>query len=238
MFSVASTITIALGLLSVPSVAQQTAAAKCAPAGAVHGIFLRGESLADDGDPSPLNVLYQLSDDLYRRLPGSTVLGLRYDFTNSNKLAAAHNGSAMLQQYVADYAASCPDSKISLMGYSLGAVAVMDAICGTGQIGTIPITAMDSKYNKNVAAIVAYGDETHAPNQPWNVGNCTNGVGYLPRFVNLGCAPFAKAMRSYCDYYDEQCCSYMPNNGNQGHHSYMTKYNGDVVNFIASKVGK
>jgi hypothetical protein len=46
------------------------------------------------------------------------------------------------------------------------------------------------------------------------------------------CDPFGSSIHSYCDYGDEQCCSPYPADGNAAHHTYVKKYNQNVVDFI------
>ncbi|KAF5015593.1 hypothetical protein F66182_13020 [Fusarium sp. NRRL 66182] len=113
----------------------------------------------------------------------------------------------------------------------------MDAICGVSSLlVTYYVSALDPHYAQNVIAVVAYGDETYVPFQPWNVGNCTIGAGIYPRLDPAACEPFASSLQSYCDYGDEQCCSVFPLDDNAAHHTYFTKYNQDVVTFIQSRL--
>ena len=53
-----------------------------------------------------------------------------------------------------------------------------------------------------------------------------------PRMNAALCDPFGSSLHSYCDYGDEQCCSPYPADGNAAHHTYVTKYNQNVVDFI------
>lgn len=52
-------------------------------------------------------------------IPGSSSVALPYQHGLDDHRAAAASGALMMQQYVRDYVASCPKSKIFLMGYSL-----------------------------------------------------------------------------------------------------------------------
>ncbi|KAH8699209.1 putative acetylxylan esterase precursor [Talaromyces proteolyticus] len=222
---------LSLTLLLPTLLAQTVSSNDCASS--VHVLLARGEGTGDD-----LNVLSTVQGLVLQQIPGSTVLGLPYDHGNSDKEAAAYNGSLLFQQYVQQYAASCPNSKIALLGYSLGAVALMDGICGTGSIGIYDYVApLDPKYADYVIGIFTYGDETYAPFQPWNVGNCTIGAGIFPRLNSGACYPFQASLQSYCDYGDNQCCSPLPLDDNAAHHTYVEKYNQDVVNFIISRLG-
>lgn len=77
-------------------------------------LLLRGEGTGDD-----LNVLDTVQELVLDQIPGATVLGLPYQHGDSDKQFAAYNGSVLLQQYITEYVASCPDSKIAVLGYSL-----------------------------------------------------------------------------------------------------------------------
>lgn len=103
---------LALATVVAPSVAQTVDPNSCASS--VHLLLLRGEGTGDD-----LNVLDTIQDLVLEQIPGSTSLGLPYQHGDSDKQFAAYNGSMLLQQYIAEYAASCPDSKIAILGYSL-----------------------------------------------------------------------------------------------------------------------
>ncbi|EED24616.1 acetylxylan esterase precursor, putative [Talaromyces stipitatus ATCC 10500] len=220
-----------LATFIVPSIAQAINPADCASS--VHLLLLRGEGTGDD-----LNVLDTIQNLVLEQIPGATSLGVPYQHGDSDKQFAAYNGSVLLQQYIAGYATTCPDSKIAVLGYSLGAVATMNAICGVSSLLiTHAVEALDFKYASNVIAVVAYGDETYVPLQSWNVGNCTIGAGIYPRLDPGACEPFASSLKSYCDYGDYQCCSILPDDANAAHHTYFTKYNQDVVAFIQSRLG-
>jgi len=60
------------------------------------------------------------------------------------------------------YSASCPNTPIVFIGYSLGGIVVMNTLCGG-------ISA-----NPNVIAAIVYGEETYTYPQPYDVGTCTN----------------------------------------------------------------
>jgi hypothetical protein len=85
----------------------------------------------------------------------------------------------------------------------------MDGLCGTSSSWLFPVTALEPKYNKSgklhriksiparifrfggrtlnmsgtlVIAAVCYGEETFLPQQPWNIGSCTDGTGVSDPF--------------------------------------------------------
>ncbi|KAJ5243461.1 acetylxylan esterase precursor, partial [Penicillium citrinum] len=208
---------------------QDVASKDCATG--VHAIISRGQGAGDD-----LSVMKALSDRILDQIPGSTTLGFPFDHDAEDKFTAVHSGALMLQQYVKKYVKSCPKSKIVLVGYSLGAVLTMEAVCGTSSLLLIPVPPLDPSYNTTVIANIVYGDETFVPFQPWNTGNCTVGAGIFPRLNPSTCDPFASSLHSYCDYGDNQCCSPLPMDDNHAHHTYMKKYDQDVVDFIKERL--
>ncbi|KAJ5338019.1 hypothetical protein N7452_004747 [Penicillium brevicompactum] len=201
----------------------------------VHAIIARGQGGGDD-----LNVMKTLSDLILQQIPGSTTLGLPYDhenvLTDAAKRDTVHDAAVLMQEFVQEYAEACPDVKIVVVGYSMGAVAMMDAICGTSEVGFIFVPPLQPSYSKTIIAAIAYGDETYNPGMPWNVGNCTLGIGVTPRMNSALCSPFGASIHSYCDYGDNQCCSPYPADGNVAHHGYVKKYNQDVVDFIKQRL--
>ncbi|OQE07188.1 hypothetical protein PENVUL_c014G06394 [Penicillium vulpinum] len=218
-------ILLALILMLIQTHAQSVSEDECATG--VHAIIARGQGGGDD-----LNVLVTLSDLILQQIPGSTTLGLPYDHVNVStdiaKLRTVHDGAVLMQQYVQEYSESCPQTKIVVVGYSMGAVLMMDSICGTSEIGFVFVSPIAPFYNSIIIAAIAYGDITYVPGMPWNV---------LPRMNSALCEPFASSIHSYCDYGDAQCCSPYPEDNNAAHHGYVSKYNQDVVDFIKTRLG-
>lgn len=103
---------LVLATCIVPSIAQTVSSTSCASS--VHLLLLRGEGSGND-----LDVLAAIQDLVRENIPGSTSRGLPYQHANLDKDYAAYNGSIMLQQYITEYATSCPNSKIAVLGYSL-----------------------------------------------------------------------------------------------------------------------
>lgn len=96
--------------------AQSVSQRECATG--VHAIIARGQGGGDD-----LNVLSTLSDLILQQIPGSTTLGLPYDhgnvLTNEAKRHTVYDGAVLMQEYIEEYAESCPQSKIVVVGYSM-----------------------------------------------------------------------------------------------------------------------
>ncbi|KAJ5178085.1 uncharacterized protein N7500_000784 [Penicillium coprophilum] len=224
---------LAITLMLTQTHAQSVSEDDCATG--VHAIITRGQGGGDD-----LNVLITLSDLILKQIPGSTTIGLPYDHENvlndTAKMHTVHDGAVLMQQFVQEYVESCPSTKIVVVGYSMGAVLMMDSLCGTSEIGFFFVAPLAPFYNSIIIAAISYGDITYVPGMPWNVGNCTMGIGLLPRINSALCRPFASSIHSYCDYGDAQCCSPYPEDGNAAHHGYVSKYNQDVVDFVKSRL--
>ncbi|KGO77523.1 Cutinase [Penicillium italicum] len=146
--------------------AQSVSEDECATG--VHAIIARGQGGGDD-----LNVMSTLSDLILKQIPGSTTLGLPYDhdnvLTDNAKQHTVHDGAVLMQQFVLEYSESCPQTKIVVVGYSMGAVLMMDSLCGTSEIGFLFVAPLARFYNSTIIAAIAYGDETYIPGMPWNV---------------------------------------------------------------------
>ncbi|CAI7573371.1 unnamed protein product [Penicillium crustosum] len=210
--------------------AQSVSEDECATS--VHAIIARGQGGGDD-----LNVMSTLSDLILKQIPGSTTLGLIYDhqnvLTDYAKLHTVHDGAVLMQQFVQEYSESCPQTKIVVVGYSMGAVLMMDSLCGTSEVGFFFVAPLARSYHSTIIAAIAYGDETYIPGMPWNVGNCALGIGVSTTNPQI---PVPNYNLNYCDYGDEQCCSPYPPDGNAAHHHYIWKYNQDVVDFIKHRL--
>ncbi|KAJ5219729.1 hypothetical protein N7468_008933 [Penicillium chermesinum] len=212
IFGAASVALIAIGAVQ-PSFAQSVAADDCATG--VHAIIARGQG---PGNPnSTLDVMVTLQDLILAQIPGSTSLGLPFNYNEENKFDSVYNGAHLMQSYVTEYHKSCPQSKMAVVGYSLiyvqGAVVMTDAVCGTSSLLLSPVAPLDASYNKFVIAAIAYGDETFFPLQKWDKGNCTLGLGQFPRLDPAECEPFADALQNYCDIGDSRCCGILPLDG-------------------------
>ncbi|KAJ6116006.1 hypothetical protein N7523_006423 [Penicillium sp. IBT 18751x] len=220
---------VSSGLVGQQVQAQAVAKSQCASS--VHAIIARGQGPGDD-----LNVMVKVQNMILDQIPGSTSVGLPYAHDADDKFTAVHDGALLMQSYVTEYLNVCPESKIALIGYSLGAVTMMEAVCGTSSLLLIPTQPFDASLSKTIIAAIAYGDETFVPLQPWDVGDCTVGLGIFPRLLPITCEPFASSLQSYCDYGDDQCCAVLPADDNAAHHGYVDKYSQDVVNFIEGRL--
>lgn len=99
-----------LGLRS--SGAQMVPPEQCATG--VHAILIRGQGPGDH-----LNVMVSIQNLVLQLIPGSSSVALPYDHGGADHRTVAANGAILMQQYIRQYVACCPKSKIFLMGYSL-----------------------------------------------------------------------------------------------------------------------
>lgn len=91
--------------------------------------------------PRDYGYLSSLAQRILREIPGSTNVSLPYDKVLQSQKPpklrpnAVPNGMRLLKQYVVDYHHFCPNTKIVLIGYSSGAVIMMNDLCygGNGQ---------------------------------------------------------------------------------------------------------
>ena len=120
----------------------------------VHGIFMRGQGTGDD-----YNTLSAMSNLMLENINGSTSVALPYDHGDWDKWIAMLNGSLLLVEYVADYVSSCPDSKIFILGYSLGADALMNSLCGTSSLFLPPAPILDVAYKSNSKPFLTFYQE-------------------------------------------------------------------------------
>jgi hypothetical protein len=108
---------IASGLFFQQTHGQSVPSEQCATG--VHAIIARGQAATGETGFDPLNVMASLQNLILQQIPGSTSLGLPYQYGAENKLVAVHDGAQLLQDYVTSYLASCPRAKIVVAGYSL-----------------------------------------------------------------------------------------------------------------------
>ncbi|KAJ5628255.1 hypothetical protein N7490_010483 [Penicillium lividum] len=222
-------LTLLFTCIIFPSHAQITAPEFCATG--VHAILIRGQGSGDD-----LNVMVSMQNLILQLIPGSTSVALPYDHGGEDHRVVAVDGALLMQSYIRDYVASCPQSKIFLMGYSLGGIIVMDGLCGTSSLWLNHVDAIEPQYNRSVIAAASYGEETFIPGMPWNAGTCKDGLGTYPRIHPEWCDPYAESIRDYCDSGDDACCMKFPPFDDGAHFTYIFKYNIDLLHFIERRL--
>lgn len=83
-------------------------------------------------------------------------------YNNSTQQAAV--STPLMVAAANAYSASCPNTPIVFVGYSLGGIVVMNTLCG----------GINATANPNVIAAIVYGEETFTYPQSWDLGTCTN----------------------------------------------------------------
>lgn len=85
-----------------------------------------------------------LADEVVDQIKGSEIDAVVYPATLLNYQISVIDGSKAMEKIVTDYAKACPDGKIALMGYSQGAHAALNTVCGSEQNGFANLTALPS----------------------------------------------------------------------------------------------
>lgn len=167
-------------------------------------------------------------------IPGSTISAIDYPATFENYTTSEEKGAMGFEKMLIEYHEKCPDTKVALLGYSQGAQAMMDSVCGG-----IPGEGSDYQaskgylevFNESVVAAVAYGDPSHTAGAPWNLGTSTK-TGIFPRENTTSCLPLASHIASWCDTGDIYCDS---GSSLTVHGSYFANYTMDSVEWIVEK---
>ena len=135
----------------------------------VHIIVARGST-----EPQGEGQTASLSTLIKNAIPGSDSYALVYPALLSPYQESEGNGTIALLQTIQDYAESCPQTKIVLLGWSQGGQVSLDTLCGTSEEGFAVTAPLAKEYEDKIAAVVAYGDPSRAPAQPYNAGNATD----------------------------------------------------------------
>lgn len=93
---------------------------------------LRVVALSGDGakNVGQYGLIGSLADGIVAAVPGSSSITLDYDKASPNGLAKTTEGQTLLDNYLTQYNAQCPDSKIAVIGYSAGAIISGNELCG------------------------------------------------------------------------------------------------------------
>ncbi|KAL8381913.1 hypothetical protein RB595_005931 [Gaeumannomyces hyphopodioides] len=176
-----------------------------------------------------------VAGNITQKIKDSRVTAVDYPATFLEYNLSVGNGTSKLKSLVEDYAKKCPNNKMALLGYSQGAQAVGDLICGASSEGFPSTPKFDSRYEKNIVAIALYGDPTRAVGQSWNAGTATNQSSFFPRKNNEACSPYSANMRSWCDTGDRYCAT---GNLSEVHGSYFNKYEGETTKWVVDRFEK
>lgn len=216
-------------LWAPPSVGQSnngTTAATPSCAAGVHLIVARGSN-----EPAGVGRVGVVAGNVTKAVSNSSVAPVVYPATFSGYLASEGAGVAAMASMIAEYAARCPDSKIALLGYSQGGQVVMDVVCGTSSAFFAATPDLSDAFEKNIIAVVTFGDPSHMAGMSWNEGT-SNRTGILPRNNIAACEPYSHIIREWCDTGDIYCDS---GNDRSVHGTYFANYTTDATNFIVGK---
>lgn len=107
-------------------------------------------SLDCTAEPQGEGIIGSVASAVKRRIPGSDSVAVVYPATLYSYTTSQAAGARAMSQMVSSYTASCPDTKIVLMGYSQGAHVVGDTLVGASStFGGSGVTATTSKNSKS-----------------------------------------------------------------------------------------
>ncbi|KAI8307359.1 hypothetical protein K4K59_010950 [Colletotrichum sp. SAR11_240] len=137
----------------------------------IHYFEARGTTLSYPGS------LITVIDPLMEAFPNSNYADIVYPATDETGSDSYFQGVANGAKQISEYAQSCPEATIVLLGYSQGAMVLGDILAGGGDngiLGNLTSPSIDaSTVGKHIAAILLYGNPRHMPNQTYNVGNAS-----------------------------------------------------------------
>ncbi|KAK3389775.1 cutinase-domain-containing protein [Podospora didyma] len=195
-------------------------------ASGVHMLVARGSTEAPG-----LGRIGVVAGNVSALVPGSTIEPVDYPATFENYSDSEAKGAAFFTKSIVDYTALCPKTKIVLLGYSQGAQAVMDSLCGNSESGFTVSADLPGIYDEYLAAVLTYGDPSHTVGAPWNFGT-SNKTGIFPRLNITACEPYSDQIRGYCDTGDVYCDR---GNNSATHGSYFKNYTKEATEWIVAK---
>jgi len=175
-----------------------------------------------------------IGDTACNGLPSCDYENIMFVSTQSYCAQAADGASAGIAQ-IGAYSKKCPNSKLVLAGYSLGAQIVGDILGGGGgnfygcnEPGNGPLSVGSSQ----IAAVVMFGDVRHVANEGYNVGPGSGSNGQYPRSFGALSA-YGSKIRSYCLATDPICAL-----GDDGysHTTYMQIYADAAGQYIQQEI--
>ncbi|KAG0652496.1 Acetylxylan esterase 2 [Hyphodiscus hymeniophilus] len=231
-----STATILLPVFLPVSFAAVTSVAKrqnsCSD---VHLFLARGNGEAYPGRVG------DIANTVCDGLPSCDAENIQFVSTESYCDQASDGVSDGISQ-ITSYASRCPDSKLVLAGYSLGAQIVGDILGGGGGSyyncveRTTPGMSRASSPGKNIAAVLLFGDPEHVAGASYNVGTGSGDNGQYPRSgANLASLDqYSNIMQNYC--YDTDPICALGDDG-ESHTTYMTVYGEQAGQYVQKLLG-
>ncbi|KAJ6445440.1 carbohydrate esterase family 5 protein [Purpureocillium lavendulum] len=187
-------------------------------------------------EPQGAGVTGQLANNITAKIPGSKVEALVYPatFTDPAYQDSVAAGVKSMQVLVNRYLDACPDGKVAIMGYSQGAHVGMDAVCGgSGGIFDAARALPKPDVEKNVVAMVFFGDPTHVANVTYDKGtSIKNGLFERSNASVTTCKQYSDRLVSYCDTGDVYCDG---GSNKKVHGGYVGKYGDEVVKYVVDK---
>ncbi|TVY65550.1 Acetylxylan esterase [Lachnellula suecica] len=208
--------------LAAPAPEQLEKRVSCAP---IH-IFGARETTA----PAGYGTTQSIVNTLIGQHSGATSEAIKYPACGGQASCGSvsyqssqQQGTSDIESQVNSYAASCPSSKIVLLGYSQGGQITDQAYCGGG---------FSAAAYKAIKAVIFMGTPTYVHGLSYDVGTC-QAQGFAARPVGYKCGHDSSIIKSYCDAADPYCC-----NGNDAntHQQYASKYGSQIVSFVNSKL--
>jgi len=218
-----------IGLLAAVAASASAADTSTECSKSLHMIIARGT-----GEDKGPGATAKLAEEVVERIPGSNFEGLDYPATlaDPDYDESVAEGDEALRKRLREYVKECPDSKIAVLGYSQGAHVSSDVFCGGpgGDFGNADPLPTDF-VEKNVVAIVLFGDPSHVANATYNKGTSKKD-GIFERDDISACETLGDRVVSYCDTGDVYCDS----GADRAVHSlYLERYGDDVVKFIVDQ---
>ncbi|KAI3395845.1 hypothetical protein diail_782 [Diaporthe ilicicola] len=167
-----------------------------------------------------------------------------YDMEGSVYGQAVYEGATAGRAQITSYVKDCPDTKLVLSGYSLGANVVGDMLGGNGGDFTMYDTvepevdgfdSAETSPGSHLAAVLVFGDTRHTAGQSYNVGSGADKNSHYPRSGTvLGkIGAFASVLRSYCVSTDPVCAQ---GDDVSTHLDYFQKFTDDAAKWVRSMV--
>lgn len=170
-------------------------------------VFARGTT--EDPGPGPTGA--DFIDSLRQKLPGKTVGVYAVDYPATLDFATAVSGISDARARIMSTAATCPDTKMVLGGFSQGAAVMGFVTSSAVPDGVDPATVpapMPPEISNHVAAVTLFGKPSARFMRAINDPTVTVGPQYLAKTVDLCvdndlvCDPAGRSFSAHNTYFD------------------------------------
>ncbi|EKJ74443.1 hypothetical protein NXS19_007371 [Fusarium pseudograminearum] len=174
----------------------------------------------------------EIAEAVAKRINGSHVYGLDYpaSFQDPAYEDSESDGVKKLKDILGSYFYQCPKNKVAVFGYSQGGQVASDVFCG-GSGGDFPtnkpLTVNDVE--KNVVAIITFGDPSHVANVSYDLGSSINDGIFQRNDTKLCEDKYSGILHAYCDTGDVYCDR---GDDTDVHKSYFEKYGKKVEDLV------